>query len=224
MIPIDLILMDCQMPVMDGMEATRRIRNGEAGERNSLLPIIAMTAHAFAKDKERCTASGMDDYLTKPVQATILTRMVARWFGHSHGNTDQAPLTTESSAPPAEKPEFITIFNPDDLLSRMGDDRELAQATIAIFLEGNGTALLELRHAMENQDIDTVAMQAHGLKGAALNSGAGKIAELARQLEFLAREGSLNGADHLIADLAQETTRYRIELQRTGWIQTGGAA
>jgi len=81
LLPVDLVLMDCQMPVMDGFEATRRIRNGEAGEQSRLLPVIAMTAHAFARDKEHCFVSGMDDYLTKPVQSAVLARAVAKWQG-----------------------------------------------------------------------------------------------------------------------------------------------
>jgi FOG: CheY-like receiver len=81
MIPVDLVLMDCQMPVMDGFEATRRIRAGEAGEQNRLLPVLAMTAHAFAEDRERSRAAGMDDYLTKPVQLTTLSKAVTTWQG-----------------------------------------------------------------------------------------------------------------------------------------------
>jgi PAS domain S-box-containing protein len=79
-IPYDLILMDCQMPEMDGFEATRRIRNGDAGSRNAGLPIVAMTAHAMKGDRERCLESGMNDYLPKPVQPAVLGQTLAKWL------------------------------------------------------------------------------------------------------------------------------------------------
>ncbi|MBP1657754.1 MAG: putative two-component hybrid sensor and regulator [Bacteroidetes bacterium] len=79
-IPYDLILMDCQMPEMDGFEATRRIRNGDAGSRNAGLPIVAMTAHAMKGDRERCLESGMNDYLPKPVQPAVLGETLAKWL------------------------------------------------------------------------------------------------------------------------------------------------
>jgi CheY-like chemotaxis protein len=79
-VPYDLILMDCQMPEMDGFEATERIRKGEAGTKNALLPIVAMTAHAMKGDRERCIDSGMNDYLAKPVQPALLGATIAKWL------------------------------------------------------------------------------------------------------------------------------------------------
>jgi PAS domain S-box-containing protein len=81
-IPYDLILMDCQMPEMDGFEATRRIRSGDAGQHNAMLPIVAMTAHAMKGDRERCLESGMNDYLPKPVQPSVLGETLAKWLTH----------------------------------------------------------------------------------------------------------------------------------------------
>ena len=84
-VPYDLILMDCQMPEMDGFEATERIRKGEAGEKNSVIPIVAMTAHAMKGDRERCLASGMNDYLAKPVQPALLGATIAKWILQTRG-------------------------------------------------------------------------------------------------------------------------------------------
>jgi CheY-like chemotaxis protein len=84
-VPYDLILMDCQMPEMDGFEATERIRKGEAGEKNAVIPIVAMTAHAMKGDRERCLASGMNDYLAKPVQPALLGATIAKWILQTRG-------------------------------------------------------------------------------------------------------------------------------------------
>lgn len=79
-IPYDLILMDCQMPVVDGFEATRRIRRGEAGSVRASTPVIAMTAHAMEGDRQRCLEAGMNDYLSKPVGPSTLSEVLGRWL------------------------------------------------------------------------------------------------------------------------------------------------
>ena len=216
LMPIDIVLMDCQMPVMDGFEATRRIREGEAGQSNTMIPIIAMTAHAFIQDKERSLAAGMDAYLTKPVQVNTLLRTLALWYGRSHGDRQPAQ-PVETPLTPAEQPGQPLIFDHEELLSRLDNDRDLAECSINIYLEGVDEAVSELSQAVKNRDIEAVTMQAHGLKGASLNSSAGIMAETARRLEFMARGGVLEGADQLVDTLAHEIIRFREELQRQGW-------
>jgi signal transduction histidine kinase/DNA-binding response OmpR family regulator/HPt (histidine-containing phosphotransfer) domain-containing protein len=93
----DLVLMDCQMPVMDGFEATRRIRQGEAGESNRNLPVFALTANAMAKDRENCQEAGMTDYLAKPVQPEDVENLLLRWFG---GKQNESPQLDPSLAKP----------------------------------------------------------------------------------------------------------------------------
>jgi PAS domain S-box-containing protein len=217
LMPVDMVLMDCQMPIMDGFEATRRIRAGEAGQTNALIPIIAMTAHAFVQDKERSLLAGMDAYLTKPVQVNTLLHTLDLWYGRSHGDRHVIQPAETPLAPP-EQSGPVLVFDPEELLSRLDNDKELAESSISIFLEGIDASLSALKQAVENRNIEDVTMQAHGLKGAALNSSAGVLAEVARQLEFLARDGVLRGAEQLILALEQEVVRYRHELQRAGWL------
>jgi len=206
MIPVDLVLMDCQMPVMDGFEATRRIRAGEAGEQNRLLPVLAMTAHAFAEDRERSRAAGMDDYLTKPVQLTTLSKAVTTWQGRHHG-VGHAPAPDETSVPPVEHAP-TGIFDQDGLLSRLDGDHELAAATINIFLDGVEDLMVGLSHALESRDRNAIAMQAHGLRGAALNCGADKVTAVAQRLEYQVREGHLEGTEQLLNELRHEIRLY----------------
>jgi PAS domain S-box-containing protein len=216
MFPADLVLMDCQMPVMDGFEATRRIRNGEAGEQKRSIPIIAMTAHALAEDRERCLAAGMDEYLTKPVQPAVLGRVIAAWQHFQHNAGQPMPLL-ETQAPTVGKHGSASVFDPDDVLSRLGGDRELAESLITVFVEGVDASLSDLKHAVQRGDADAIVMRAHGLKGAALYGGAGTLAERAGSLEQMARSGSYEERSARVAALEQEVIRYKNEVQRLGW-------
>lgn len=218
LLPVDLILMDCQMPVMDGFEATSRIRQGEAGEQNRNVPIIAMTAHAFVQDRERCFCVGMDDYLTKPVQPARLADAIAAWLERGHQAASPAHTALDPVAatdPPVEAEELV--FAAEDLLQRLDDDRDLAQTAISIFLDEVDNAVAELHAAVMRADSTAVSMQAHGLKGAALNCGAGRTAAVAWRLECLAKDGSLEGAEQMIDELRQEVVSYQQEIQKLGW-------
>lgn len=217
MIPVDLVLMDCQMPEMDGNEATVRIRNGEAGEQNRLIPVIAMTAHAFAKDRERCSRSGMDDYLTKPVQPSLLARVVTQWRGRRHGETPASEPSPVQTA--AESGSVSACFNEAELLVRLDHDLELASSLIKIYLEGIEMALAELRQAVACGDAATIALHAHGLKGSSLNSGADHVAATAALLEKMATDGTLENTAALLADLEQQVADYRTETGRLGWLR-----
>ena len=217
MIPVDLVLMDCQMPEMDGNEATVRIRNGEAGEQNRLVPIIAMTAHAFARDKERCSRAGMDDYLTKPVQPALLARIVALWRERRHGQAVPPEQPPEQTA--ADDHGLAVCFNQAELLSRLADDQELAESLVQIYLEGLDAALAELRQAFEEGDTVTLARCAHGLKGASLNSGAEIVAECAALIEKIATGGTLESVAGLLFELEQQTACYRQAVYQSGWLK-----
>ena len=219
LLSVDLILMDCQMPVMDGFEAARRIRLGEAGEQNRSVPIIAMTAHAFVEDRERCYAVGMDAYLTKPVQSGRLSDTIAVWMGRQHLSAGvDCPkselLTAFDQHTPADEAQ---VFEQQDLLERLEGDRELADAAIAIFLEGAGEGVLELKTAISGGNSTAVYLSAHGMKGAALSCGAGRTAAVAQRLESLAKDGSLAGAAQLLDELQLEIEQFQQELQKLGW-------
>lgn len=218
LLPIDLVLMDCQMPEMDGFEATSRIRQGEAGEQNRGLPIIAMTAHAFVQDRERCLSVGMDDYLTKPVQPARMADTIAAWLERRPPAVPQTGTTADPVAA-ADLPVEVEepVFADEDLLQRLEGDRDLAQTTVNIFLDEVDSAVAELYASVVRADRAAVCMQAHGLKGAALNSGAQKTATVALRLEQLAKEGALEGAEQLIDQLRQEVFHYRQEIQKLGW-------
>jgi len=130
-IPYDLVLMDCQMPEMDGFEATRAIRRGEAGEGHLKTPVIAMTAHAMQGDREKCLDSGMNDYLPKPIKHAVLAKILERWLARKN-DTPQVPTDGQSEDP------VIPVFDRTVLEDRLMGDENLIGKMIEIFLEDKG--------------------------------------------------------------------------------------
>ncbi len=199
---VDLILMDCQMPVMDGFEATRRIRAGEAGEQNRRLPIVAMTAHAFAQDRQNCLEAGMNDFLNKPVQPKALLACINRLLQQG------GPQIAADTSDPVPV-QAVSDFDHAGLLDRLDGDTELACQVTELFVAEFPDMLARLRQFGQEDDRDGFTREAHGLKGASLNSGAVRCAELAFQLEQLGRGGvALQQADLLLEQLEQSFKQF----------------
>ena len=194
-----LVLMDCQMPAMDGFEATRRIRLGEAGPEAANLPIVAMTAHAMQGDRERCLAGGMDDYLTKPADRATLERVLRAWLEPSG-----------ASAPPRAAATLAEqVFDRAGLLERVGGDEELAAEVVRLFLAASPSELNALAAAADAGDAPRAARHAHSLKGASANAGAASLAVQAARVEQAARAGDALQAAQAVPALANELLAFR---------------
>ena len=163
----DVILMDCQMPEMDGYEATRRLR--AAGCTSA---IVAMTANAIKGDRERCVEAGMNDYLTKPVDLKVLRTMMARWAGVQPSRVADLPL-----------------FSAESMHSRFGGDEELERVAMATFQATTPPLLAKLRHALESGNRPQLALLAHSAKGGGSMISADRYAGIAAVIE--------DGADRL---------------------------
>jgi CheY-like chemotaxis protein/HPt (histidine-containing phosphotransfer) domain-containing protein len=175
--PYDLVLMDCQMPVMDGYEATRRLRAAQAEGRT---PVVALTAHAFAGEREKCLAAGMDDFLTKPVRPEPLRKMLARWL--------PAPPPAECVAPEVE-------FAPPDEIEKVHAVLGRGFASLVdLFLADTPRRLAALRAAAEQGDVTVLAKEAHALAGSAVSLGAGSLAIACRALEIDCQRGRASAA------------------------------
>ena len=188
----DVVLMDVQMPEMDGLETTGAIRQREA-RIGGHVPIVAMTAHAMKGDEEKCLAAGMDGYVAKPIRAKLLFETIARVLGRL------GPAAATSD----EFPGAAVIDWPHALQTVRGD-RTLLKSIVEAFLDECPTTVEKLRQAVAAGDSKTVRLTAHSIKGAIRYFGAKAAFDRAFQLENMGREGTLEGAAPVLAELEQE--------------------
>lgn len=196
----DLVLMDVQMPEMDGLEATAAIRKQEQVSGRH-IPIIALTAHAMKGDRERCLAAGMDEYLSKPIQAEGLFSIIARLL------VEPADAASQSFVDPSTfdlRPLASTLESPfekGELLKRVGGDVGFMQEIVGLFLKESRIRIGEIREAIEQGDTSALVKAAHTLKGAVGVFGARRSVEAALRLEQLGRAGDLIRAGEGFRDL-----------------------
>ncbi|MEW5719800.1 MAG: response regulator, partial [Chloroflexota bacterium] len=214
----DLVLMDCQMPEMDGFEATAQIRQREGSARHT--PIIALTAHALRGEREQCIAVGMDDYIAKPISPDVLYATLRRWLPRSIAPSVPAPAeislpATESPPiePPPLGPEEEPILDPKVLdmfrkLQEPGAPDIIAQL-IDLYLNELPDRLAAVRQAIENCDAARLAKAAHTLKGSSANMGARRAARACLELERCGKAGDLAKATDLVAQLENEIASAR---------------
>jgi len=195
----DLILMDCQMPVMDGYQATKKLRAG-----GCRLPIIAMTANAMQGDRERCTAAGMDDYLAKPFTPKQLAHLLKRW---SNRNAAAEPLADASGEP--------LIFDRSGVLERLANDDELLRSSLAVMLSDSRERVAALGTAIRLGHGDEAGYHAGHIRDSAANVGAEALRSAAAALEEMAGRGklallpeALQQIHKHLADFAQAVAEY----------------
>lgn len=177
---VDLIFMDCQMPIMDGYQATHEIRQGRCGDNKSQLPIIALTANALTGDKEKCLAAGMDDYIAKPVSLDDFQSVLSRWCKGKIQTRDALSLDSESRevlSPVEER------FDYPKMLALMMEDEELVVAVLKAFLVDVVVTLSDIKGLVEKGDYPELAKMAHKIKGAAGNLSAYRFKDIAFELE-----------------------------------------
>ena len=213
--PYDLILMDCQMPNMDGFEAVARIRAGEIelATRSTAIvqrvPIVAVTANAMAGDRQACLAAGFDDYISKPYKAQALIDVLSCWLDpKAAARRPQASNQADSFSPLTEIAGKETTFDPTALdhllaLQRPGGGEAMKKRIFDTFEKSISRLLAQCDLAMTSGDATSLRVTAHALKSAAANVGAYELSRLARKLEQLARAGNSNG-EMVLAQIKQE--------------------
>jgi CheY-like chemotaxis protein len=191
-VPYDLILMDRQMPEMDGFGATRAIRARDTARQPR---IIALTANALEGDRERCIAAGMDDYLTKPLRERDLAAMLDRWF------------------PPSPEEAAVETSVLDNLRDLSGDPAFLS-GLAEMYAKDVAQRMDEMRRAVDEGNASALAEAAHALKSSSGQIGAKRVTALAARIEAIGRSSEFNGVDDLLAQLGRESSAAQEEIAK----------
>ncbi|MCX5864814.1 MAG: ATP-binding protein [Deltaproteobacteria bacterium] len=206
-LPYDLILMDVQMPEMDGFAATQLIRSGQTKASNANLPIIALTAHAINGYREHCLEAGMSDYLTKPIEPQVLEETLVRWLtspGQPGRPASQCQRENDSAAPPP-------VFDLQALTDRLGT--ELSEKIIAIFLEDMPSQLTILKEYIDQAKLEEAGSQAHKIKGAALTVCGMAFGAVAFSMETAAKAGRLEELPALLPELDRQFALLTVQMR-----------
>ena len=203
----DMILMDCEMPVMDGFDATKRIREMEKGARpgQNRTPIVALTAHALAEVRERCLEAGMDDFLVKPYDDVQIAEMLGRWVTPGVDPVTAEPeavIEKEASSGSAAVLDLATI---EKIRRIPGDNGSSLLTQVALRFVGNSRALMaDIRAKALSSDPDALWRAAHGLKSSAATIGAHRVSQRCAEIEALAREKGILPAEAVLAAIEHE--------------------
>ncbi|PYY16829.1 MAG: hypothetical protein DMG60_13740 [Acidobacteria bacterium] len=193
----DLIVMDVQMPEMDGLEATRAIREREGVEGNR-VPILALTAHAAAEDCERCLGGGMDAYVSKPIRLAALQEAITQLFGDLQ---DREEARTDKRQAESPAPGLI---DENKVLAGLGGDRELMSDVLRLFIEDSARLLREMHTAIARKNSEAIRLVAHALKGSIANLSSGTARQLAAEIEQMGKRDELKNAAARVDELERE--------------------
>jgi CheY-like chemotaxis protein/HPt (histidine-containing phosphotransfer) domain-containing protein len=230
-VPYDIVFMDVQMPVMDGFEATRQIRNPPSGPealkgrrqstvRNHKIPIIAMTAHAMKGDREKCLEAGMDDYISKPVAPGALAEAMEKWLPKENAEcgmmNDECGMMNdecrkkkeeidEGGSPPSLlTPHASLIFDRAGLMARLMDDEDLLRMIVAGFLKDIPEQISALKEYIDQGGAEQAGSQAHKIKGAAANVGGVALSAVTFEMEKAGQAGRLDEIAALMPKLERQ--------------------
>ncbi len=207
----DLVLMDIQMPELDGLEATRQIRDPQSGVRNHQVPIIAMTAHAMQSDHDACLAAGMNDYVSKPISPQALLEALERWLPRTGGEA-RPPAAAAAVGPAGKEPE-AAVCDFATLMARLLGDQELAQSVVAAFLNDLPRQLEALRVCLDAGDAPGVERRAHSIKGASANLSGEALRAVAFAVEQAGKAGDLTLALARMPELERQFDRLKETLE-----------
>ena len=220
----DAVLMDCQMPVMDGYTATRTLRKLQEEGKIGRLPIIAMTANAMVGDREKCLAAGMDDYMSKPLNRGLIEQMLRKWLPagarsrSAAGDTRKlGAVSAPTPAPMAKAADKLSAPGSaidsrvvGDLIELMGSD---FQDLVRVYLEDTPNNLQLLERAARANDVDALIAPSHSLKSTSANLGALLLSEMAKRIEQGARAGELSDPVLSVSQLQNEFLRVSGQLR-----------
>ncbi|MFW6037461.1 MAG: PAS domain S-box protein [Desulfonatronovibrio sp.] len=218
----DLVLMDVQMPEMDGLCATRKIRRLE--EKNAGIPIVAMTAAAMHQDKDKCLEAGMDDYISKPVNSYALGQVLAKWL------KQESKLNKFETESPGNRKGFETehqesetentfnssspVFDKKALMQRVDHDNDLAGEILTIYIQSAEPKFESLKEFLAKNNVEKATRDAHSIKGNAGNCGCMAMAETAGQMEKAGKSGNIDEMKRLLPELEKQHELCLIEINK----------
>ena len=222
--PFHCVLMDCQMPVLNGYDAATEIRNGAAGEHHINIPIIAMTANAMLGERNKCLNAGMNDYITKPISADKLIMTTAKWissvFPKQPNSKNKAPENQAQVTSEPEHSELITDerihWNKEAALARLMNNEVLLNKVCKMFLDSSNEKITQLITVIKEQDYHGIATISHALKGTCGDVGATKLHQHFTELEVLAasKGNNLKDIQHKLIDIEKDYEVLLSILQR----------
>jgi CheY-like chemotaxis protein/HPt (histidine-containing phosphotransfer) domain-containing protein len=209
-LPYDMVLMDVQMPEMDGIEATHEIRNPRSAVRNHRIPIIAMTAHALQGDRERCIEAGMNDYVSKPISPQALAEALDKWLPKEPAAVvEQATGKPEKASPGSVEESEAPVFDKAGMMIRMMDDEGMARTVIGGFLDDIPRQIEVLKGYLEAGDAPSAERQAHAIKCAAANVGGEVLRSLAFEMERGGKASDLGAVAARLPELETQFARLK---------------
>ena len=176
------------MPEVDGFEAARRIRSGDAGQMRQFTPIIALTAGAMQGDREKCLEAGMDDYISKPVDTVELVDKLDKWL---QGRVAAAQGRDSALAPDAaDSPEGASVLDLAELTDRVMGNDDVVREVLCAFIHDTPIRLAALKASLASGDMEDATLQSHSIKGAASTVSAGRVRDVALEIEQVCRSGA----------------------------------
>jgi CheY-like chemotaxis protein len=207
----DLVLMDVQMPIMDGFQATAAIRS-MAEPAKAELPIVAMTAHAMRGDRERCLAAGMDAYVAKPVDSRKFIELVELLALQPRTYGFNSPITSQVT-PQMQDDTSNKVVDVDGALERMGGDEQLFRDIVGMFFEDTVGLMAQVRRAIPAGNARELERGAHSIKGLLSTFGADTAVAVAQRLEQIGRSGALADAEPAVSTLEGELEKVKAALE-----------
>ncbi|MFQ5354690.1 MAG: response regulator, partial [Thermodesulfobacteriota bacterium] len=207
--PYDLVLMDCQMPVMDGYEATRSIRAPESKVLCHDIPIIAMTANALKGDREKCIKAGMDDYISKPVGPGALADMIEKYL-KAQGDQRVKGNKRNDTKKTEKKKTSLSVYDKEGFMERLMGDEDIAADILEGFLLDIPGQLSSLTEALDRGDVREVRDIGHSIKGASANVGAAVVHEAAFEIEKAGKAADIEKAKDCLAALREALEEFKV--------------